>query len=36
MNQRMMLKDAMQFWIDTSRQLRHSVLEPNGERPIFA
>ena len=28
--------DAIQLWIDTARELGHSVPKPKGERLIFA
>lgn len=30
------VKDAMQFWIDTARELRRPVPEPKGERLMYA
>ncbi len=30
------INDAVQFWIDTAREMGHSVPEPKGERLIFA
>ena len=30
------IKDAMQFWIDTARELGRPVPEPKGERLIYA
>ena len=30
------IQDAMQFWIDTARELGRSVPEPKGERLMYA
>ena len=30
------VKDAMQFWIDTARELGRPVPEPRGERLMYA
>lgn len=30
------VKDAMQFWIDTAREIGRSVPEPKGERLMLA
>ncbi|MDE0703161.1 MAG: type II toxin-antitoxin system HicB family antitoxin [Rhodospirillaceae bacterium] len=30
------INDAMDFWIDTARELRDRVPEPKGKRPMFA
>ncbi len=30
------INDAVQFWIDTAREMGHPVPEPKGERLIFA
>ena len=30
------INDAMEFWIDTAKELGHSVPEPKGERLMIA
>ncbi len=30
------INDAVQFWIDTAREMGHPVPEPKGERLTFA